>query len=148
MAKARPGGLYGAGRAGRIREDGWMGRKKPASSGTHLGDAWALGRRYRRLSVRIRKPITMSVVLALVVALTGPTAFAEDPITDPNAPATPRATAAAPGAASPTAPTTTGTVATDRPADTAARATPDHAMLTTNMTKDQLKAAPEFKYAR
>ncbi|MPR13744.1 PRC-barrel domain containing protein, partial [Microvirga sp. M8] len=24
----------------------------------------------------------------------------------------------------------------------------DHAMLTTNMTKDQLKAAPEFKYAR
>ena len=68
--------------------------------------------------------------------------------TDPNAPAPPRATAAAPGAASPTAPTTTGTVATDRPADTAARATPDHAMLTTNMTKDQLKAAPEFKYAR
>jgi sporulation protein YlmC with PRC-barrel domain len=68
--------------------------------------------------------------------------------TDPNAPAPPRATAAAPGAASPTAPTTTGTVATDRPADTAARVTPDHAMLTTNMTKDQLKAAPEFKYAR
>ena len=68
--------------------------------------------------------------------------------TDPNAPAPPRATAAAPGAASPTAPTTTGTVAMDRPADTAARATPDHAMLTTNMTKDQLKAAPEFKYAR
>ena len=42
-----------------------------------------MGRRYRRLSVRIRKPITMSVVLAVVVALTGPTAFAEDPITDP-----------------------------------------------------------------
>ncbi|QRM28317.1 PRC-barrel domain-containing protein [Microvirga sp. VF16] len=69
--------------------------------------------------------------------------------TDPNAPAAPRATATAPGAASPTtAPTTTGTVATDRPADAAARAAPDHAMLTTNMTKDQLKAAPEFKYAR
>jgi sporulation protein YlmC with PRC-barrel domain len=71
--------------------------------------------------------------------------------TDPNAPAAPRATAtapAAPGTVSPTAPTTTGTVATDRPADAAARATPDHAMLTTNMTKDQLKAAPEFKYAR
>jgi sporulation protein YlmC with PRC-barrel domain len=68
--------------------------------------------------------------------------------TTPNAPATPRATATAPGAASPTAPTTTGTVATDRTADTTARSAPDHAMLTTNMTKDQLKAAPEFKYAR
>src|SRR4051794_18333698 len=68
--------------------------------------------------------------------------------TDPNAPATPRATATAPGAASPTAPTSTGTVATDRTADNAARSAPDHAMLTTNMTKDQLKAAPEFKYAR
>ncbi|QRM36091.1 PRC-barrel domain-containing protein [Microvirga sp. VF16] len=68
--------------------------------------------------------------------------------TDPNAPAAPRATATAPGAVSPTAPTTTGTVATDRPADAAARSAPDHAMLTTNMTKDQLKAAPEFKYAR
>jgi sporulation protein YlmC with PRC-barrel domain len=73
--------------------------------------------------------------------------------TDPNAPAAPRAPAtatapAAPGTVSPTAPTTTGTVATDRTADTAARSAPDHAMLTTNMTKDQLKAAPEFKYAR
>jgi sporulation protein YlmC with PRC-barrel domain len=68
--------------------------------------------------------------------------------TDPNAPATPRATATAPGAAGPSAPSTTGTVATDRPADNAARSAPDHAMLTTNMTKDQLKAAPEFKYAR
>jgi sporulation protein YlmC with PRC-barrel domain len=48
---------------------------------------------------------------------------------DPNAPATPRATATAPGA-SPTAPSTTGTVATDRTADNAAR------------------SAPEFKYAR
>jgi sporulation protein YlmC with PRC-barrel domain len=67
--------------------------------------------------------------------------------TDPNAPATPRATATAP-AASPTAPSTTGTVATDLTADNAARSAPDHAMLTTNMTKDQLKAAPEFKYAR
>jgi hypothetical protein len=68
--------------------------------------------------------------------------------TDPNAPAPPRATATAPGAASPTAPTATGTVATDRAADNVARSAPDHAMLTTNMTKDQLKAAPEFKYAR
>jgi septal ring-binding cell division protein DamX len=74
--------------------------------------------------------------------------------TDPNAPAAPRAPAttatapAAPGTVSPTAPTTTGTVATDRTADTATRSAPDHAMLTTTMTKDQLKAAPEFKYAR
>jgi sporulation protein YlmC with PRC-barrel domain len=80
--------------------------------------------------------------------------------TDPNAPATPRAPAtatapAAPGTVSPnaptatgTVPTTTGTVATDQRADAANRSAPDHAMLTTNMTKDQLKAAPEFKYAR
>lgn len=72
--------------------------------------------------------------------------------TDPNAPAAPRAPATATAPASPgassTAPTTTGTVATDRPVDTTARSAPDHAMLTTNMTKDQLKAAPEFKYAR
>jgi hypothetical protein len=31
---------------------------------------------------------------------------------------------------------------------TVPRSAPDHALLTTNMTKDQLKAAPEFKYAR
>lgn len=67
--------------------------------------------------------------------------------TAPNAPATATAPAA-PGTVSPTAPTTTGTVATDRTADNAARSAPDHAMLTSNMTKDQLKAAPEFKYAR
>jgi sporulation protein YlmC with PRC-barrel domain len=67
--------------------------------------------------------------------------------TAPNAPATATAPAA-PGTVSPTAPTTTGTVATNRTADNAARSAPDHAMLTTNMTKDQLKAAPEFKYAR
>ncbi|QRM34433.1 DUF4142 domain-containing protein [Microvirga sp. VF16] len=50
--------------------------------------------------------------------------------------------------ASPNAPATTGTTTTaDRAAaDTANRSTPDHAML--SMTKDQLKAAPEFKYAR
>jgi sporulation protein YlmC with PRC-barrel domain len=73
--------------------------------------------------------------------------------TDPNAPAAPRApatapaTPAAPGTVNPNAPITTGTVATDRTA-AANRSAPDHAMLTTNMTKDQLKAAPEFKYAR
>jgi sporulation protein YlmC with PRC-barrel domain len=81
----------------------------------------------------------------VAVATTAP-ANGRTAATDPNAPATPRATATAPGAASPTAPTTTGTVATDRTA--ANRSAPDHAMLTTNMTKDQLKAAPEFKYAR
>ncbi len=68
--------------------------------------------------------------------------------TDPNASIPPRATATAPGPASPAAPSTTGTVAMDRPGDAAARATPDHAVLTTSMTKDQLKAAPEFKYTR
>jgi sporulation protein YlmC with PRC-barrel domain len=83
--------------------------------------------------------------------------------TDPNAPAAPRApatatapaTPAAPGTINPnapaitgTVPTTTGTVATDRSAAAANRSTPDHAVLTMNMTKDQLKAAPEFKYAR
>jgi len=76
--------------------------------------------------------------------------------TDPNAPAAPRApTTAAPGTVNPnapatmgTVPTTTGTVATDRSAAGANRSAPDHAMLTTNMTKDQLKAAPVFKYAR
>jgi sporulation protein YlmC with PRC-barrel domain len=71
--------------------------------------------------------------------------------TDPNAPAAPRAPATAPatpGTVNPNAPATTGTVATDRSAAAANRSTPDHAILTTNMTKDQLKAAPEFKYAR
>jgi sporulation protein YlmC with PRC-barrel domain len=74
--------------------------------------------------------------------------------TDPNAPAAPRvpatapATPVAPGTVNPNAPATTGTVATDRSAVAANRSTPDHAVLTMNMTKDQLKAAPEFKYAR
>ncbi|WP_114948882.1 PRC-barrel domain-containing protein [Microvirga calopogonii] len=88
----------------------------------------------------------------LAVATTAP-ADGRTVATDPNAPAAPRAPAtatapAAPGTVSPTAPTTTGTVATDRTAAAANRSTPDHAMLTTTMTKDQLKAAPEFKYAR
>jgi sporulation protein YlmC with PRC-barrel domain len=87
------------------------------------------------------------------VATTATTPDGRTVATDPNAPAAsrPPATAtapAAPGTVSPTAPTTTGTVATDRTAANAARSAPDHAMLTTNMTKDQLKAAPEFKYAR
>jgi hypothetical protein len=66
----------------------------------------------------------------------------------PRAPATATApaTPAAPGTVNPNAPATTGTVATDRTA--ANRSAPDHAVLTMNMTKDQLKAAPEFKYAR
>ncbi|PVE24985.1 photosystem reaction center subunit H [Microvirga sp. KLBC 81] len=67
----------------------------------------------------------------------------------------PRATAAAttgttaPGTTAPptttTAPGTTGSVATP-PAATADRAMPDHAMV--NMTKDQLRAMPEFRYNR
>lgn len=43
-----------------------------------------------------------------------------------------------------TAPATTGSTATANA--NANRAAPDHALL--NMTKDQLKAAPEFKYSR
>jgi sporulation protein YlmC with PRC-barrel domain len=80
----------------------------------------------------------------------------------PNAPATattpatpgtvsPNATVtvpAAPGTVNPDAPATTGTVAPSRTADATNRSAPDHAVLMANMTKDQLKAAPEFKYAR
>ena len=62
-----------------------MGRRKLASvTSTHVGDHWALGRRYRRLSARIRKPIAISVVMAVLVALTGPAAFADDSVTDPT----------------------------------------------------------------
>ena len=45
-------------------------------------------------------------------------------------------------------PNTTGSVASNNAAgsDTMNRSAPDHAML--DMTKDQLKAAPEFKYSR
>jgi sporulation protein YlmC with PRC-barrel domain len=71
-----------------------------------------------------------------------PVATTAAPATDTRT-APPVATAPAPGAA----PTTTGSVATDRTAPApASRIGPDHAIL--NMTKDQLKAAPEFKYAR
>ncbi|WP_445501947.1 PRC-barrel domain-containing protein [Microvirga sp. G4-2] len=47
-----------------------------------------------------------------------------------------------------TAPSTTGSTAgtTATTADTGDRSAPDHAMV--NMTKDQLKAMPEFKYTR
>src|SRR5688572_30678552 len=69
-----------------------MRRRKSASTGssTHVGESWAFGRRYRRLSNRIRKPIATTVVLAILMTLTGPTAFAEDPPADPTteAPAT------------------------------------------------------------
>src|SRR5687767_12035146 len=77
---------------GSTERNGWMRRRDSASpgSGTHLSDAWAFGRRYRRLSHRIRKPIAMSVVLAVLMTLTGPTAFAEDSPAEPTteAPAT------------------------------------------------------------
>ena len=69
-----------------------MRRRDPATPGfgTLLSETWAFGRRYRRLSQRIRKPIAMTVVLAVLMTLTGPTAFAEDPPADPTteAPAT------------------------------------------------------------
>jgi sporulation protein YlmC with PRC-barrel domain len=60
---------------------------------------------------------------------------------------TPSGAATAP--ANPNAPgTTTGSVATAPADNNMNRSAPDHAMLTMNMTKDQLKAAPEFRYAR
>ena len=69
-----------------------MRRRDPATPGfgTLLSETWAFGRRYRRLSQRIRKPIAMTVVLAVLMTLTGPTAFAEDPPAEPTteAPAT------------------------------------------------------------
>jgi sporulation protein YlmC with PRC-barrel domain len=75
-------------------------------------------------------------------------------VATPNAPATSApadnrtAAPANPNArpADPNAPTTTGTVARTNTPDTTRRFDPDHALL--NMTKDQLKAAPEFRYAR
>jgi predicted outer membrane protein/sporulation protein YlmC with PRC-barrel domain len=80
--------------------------------------------------------------------------FVNEPRTSANSTTTGTAgansTAGATGTASssgtttaPANPTTAGTPATGSNAN---RSTPDHAML--NMTKDQLKAAPEFKYAR
>jgi hypothetical protein len=63
--------------------------------------------------------------------------------TSPNAPAT------APAPAPTTAPATTGAApAGQTAAGAAARTGPDHAVLTVNMTKDQLRAVPEFRYAR
>ncbi len=57
-----------------------MRRRTSASTGssTLLSETWAFGRRYRRLSQRIRKPIAMTAVLAVLMTFTGPTAFAED----------------------------------------------------------------------
>jgi sporulation protein YlmC with PRC-barrel domain len=60
----------------------------------------------------------------------------------------PSGTVAAP--ASPNAPATaTAPATTTAPAaGAAARTGPDHAVLTANMTKEQLRAVPEFRYAR
>lgn len=55
-------------------------------------------------------------------------------------------TAANPPATTGSTTTTTTTTSPAAPADTMNRSAPDHALL--NMTKDQLKAAPEFKYNR
>jgi len=63
-------------------------------------------------------------------------------VTTPAAPTTTGSTAPPPAANAPAAGTATTT------ADAANRSAPDHAVLTMNMTKDQLKDAPEFKYAR
>jgi sporulation protein YlmC with PRC-barrel domain len=75
-------------------------------------------------------------------------------VNEPRAAATaanttpPGAAGTAPGTAA-NAPATTGSTTTATPAapaDTMNRAAPDHALL--NMTKDQLKAAPEFNFSR
>jgi sporulation protein YlmC with PRC-barrel domain len=73
------------------------------------------------------------------VATTAPADNRPVTTTSPTAPATP---------VNPNAPATTGTTGTVTTDRTVAerRAYPDHALL--NMTKDQLKAAPEFKYTR
>ena len=63
-------------------------------------------------------------------------------VTTPAAPTTTGSTAPPPAANAPAAGTATTTP------DAANRSAPDHAVLTTNMTKDQLKDAPEFRYAR
>src|SRR5215212_4769097 len=76
-----------------------------------------------------------------------PRATATATTANPNAPATPAAPGTTASTPNPNAPATTGTTTT-RPMDTGNRSAPDHAVLTMNMTKDQLKAAPEFKYAR
>jgi sporulation protein YlmC with PRC-barrel domain len=73
-------------------------------------------------------------------------------VTEPRAAATAaNTTTGTAGTTTSTAPATTGsttttTTTTTAPADTMNRSAPDHALL--NMTKDQLKAAPEFKYSR
>src|SRR5215216_4961401 len=76
-----------------------------------------------------------------------PRATATATTANPNAPATPAAPGTTANPNFPNAPATTGATTT-RPMDTGNRSAPDHAVLTMNMTKDQLKAAPEFKYAR
>jgi sporulation protein YlmC with PRC-barrel domain len=65
----------------------------------------------------------------------------------PGAPANPNMATNNANAASPNAPNTTGAAAPASQND-ASRSAPDHAVLTMNMTKDQLQAAPEFRYAR
>jgi sporulation protein YlmC with PRC-barrel domain len=65
---------------------------------------------------------------------------------NPSAPAPAPATTTAANTNANAPANTTGTVAANRTAADTHRSYPDHAML--NMTKDQLKAAPEFKFAR
>jgi len=70
-------------------------------------------------------------------------------VNEPRATATTAPTGTAMAPASPDAPATTGAVPADQTAAGAATRTgPDHGVLTMNMTKDQLRAMPEFRYAR
>ena len=65
-----------------------MTRRDPADVASAMNDgAWAFGRRYRRIRDRARKPIALTVLLALLVGLMAPAALAEDPVGD-SAPTT------------------------------------------------------------
>jgi sporulation protein YlmC with PRC-barrel domain len=66
----------------------------------------------------------------------------------PGSPASPNMARNSADAGNRNAPTTTEAVGVDRSADTGARSAPEYAVLTVNMTKDQLRALPEFKYAQ
>jgi sporulation protein YlmC with PRC-barrel domain len=65
---------------------------------------------------------------------------------NPGAPANPNMATNNANAASPNAPTTTGAAPASQ--NEAKSSAPDHAVLTMTMTKEQVQAAPEFRYAR
>jgi predicted outer membrane protein/sporulation protein YlmC with PRC-barrel domain len=76
------------------------------------------------------------------------TGTAGTPATTTGTPAVPANPNMATNNANANNPNSTAITGTTANRDNANRSAPDHAMLTMSMTKDQLKAAPEFKYAR